>query len=235
MRFLFFLCIIIPLSTYCQSSGSCKKKSFSIGLSVSPDYTFRTLKANTSNQWLADSRNDIEIPKIGYTVGLKLHSGLNKRFSFEAGLLFSDKGERTKKTDLNFAQSKQALPVESFMIIHYYYLDVPLKVKYYFLAIRNGGFFVSAGISPNLFLTLKSTSIVEYDDGHIKKNHSYGGNLSRINLSFTAGLGFQTDISKALYLSIEPTYRRSITSIIDAELKSYLFSAGLDLGLFYRF
>jgi hypothetical protein len=235
MRALFLFLLIIPLSAYCQSSGTITKRNFSIGLSVSPDYSFRTLKANASNQWFADSRNDIEIPKIGYTVGLKLHSGLNKRFSFEAGLLFSDKGERTRKTDLNFAQSKQALPIKSSMIYHYFYLDIPLKVRYYFLATGNGGFFVSAGLSPNFFLSQKSTSIVEYDDGHIKKNHSFRGNLSRVNLSFTAGIGFQTDISKALYLSIEPTYRRSITSIIDAEPKSYLFSAGLDLGLYYRF
>ena len=239
MKKLLTLLTIIPLTIFCQDTETTTKK-YSIGLTFSPDYCYRTLKPDASSKWIADDRNSHEIPKIGYTAGLNLAVNINKRFTFETGLLFSDKGEQTKQysvvwVDVN-GQVDPTMPVANTFIYHYLYLDIPIKVNYYILTGR-AKLFLTAGISPNIFLTQKTVSLLEYSDGHTTINTSSGSGYTGfaiINLTFIAGLGFEYNFTKKVYLKIEPIYRRSITSIVNAPIKGYLYSSGLNIGLFYK-
>lgn len=214
-------------------------KNISIGLTFSPDYCYRTLHPDASVKWIADNRNTLEIPKFGYTTGLNIAKSINKKITLETGLLYSDKGERTKKYSevwlTSSGQPDPALPTAMTFIYHYIYLDIPIKANYYFLT-QKAKFYLTAGISPNVFLSQKTTSILEYSDGHNTKKNSSGNSsgFSRINLTVIAGLGFSYDFTNKLYFKIEPTYRRSITSIIDAPIKGYLYSVGLNTGIYYN-
>ena len=240
MKKLLTLLTIIPLTLFGQDTETTTTKKYSIGLTFSPDICYRTLKPNAASQSIADDRNGYEIPKIGYTTGLNLAMNINKRITFETGLLFSDKGEQTKQYSLVWLTPSglidPSMPVSNSFIYHYLYLDIPIKVNYYLLTGR-AKLFLTAGISPNIFLTQKTVSHLEYSDGHTTTSTSWGsGNtgFTSINLTFIAGLGFEYNISKKMYLKIEPIYRRSITSIVDAPIKGYLYSTGLNIGLFYK-
>lgn len=240
MKNLLAFLIIIPLTTFSLISDTIAKKKFAVGISFSPDYAYRTLKTDASSQWIADNRNDTEIPKFGYTTGLNFSMTLGKRFSVEIGALYSDKGEKTKKINLVWGTPDPDAPTKVKFIHHYYYLDIPLKVNFHFFKIRKNGFFVSAGISSNIFITEKTTTIADYSDGHTSTNTRFDQDeLKKLNFAFTAGIGYQNHLSNKLLLNVQPTYRRSITPVnhivYDGWIRSYLYSLGLDIGLYYKF
>ena len=218
---------------FSQEIDTTKTKRIAIGLTFSPDYCYRTLKPNETTKWIADFRDSIEIPKFGFTTGLCLLYQLNKRITLETGLQFSSKGEKTKQAPLIFAQPEPGNPIKNTFIYKYNYLDIPYKVNYFILTKRLK-FFISGGVSTNLFLFRNTTSIVEYIDGQTKTYNSKGGGLSRINIAVLAGLGINYELNNKLTIRIEPTYRRSITSIVNAPIKGYSYSTGVNTGLFLK-
>lgn len=186
------------------------------------------------SNFIVNYRDSTEIPKLGYTAGLNIALTINKHISLETGFLYSDKGEKTKKNDLIWGQPDPGLPTKNTFIYHYIYLDIPIKVNYFILRKRIK-FHYSAGISPSIFLTDKTTSILEYNDGHTtEKTTANSFAYSKINLVFITGFGMSYDLAKKLYFKIEPIYRRSLTSIIDAPIKGYLYSFGINSGLYYK-
>jgi hypothetical protein len=238
MKHLLFLLTIFPLTVFCQDTTVENIKKTAIGLTFSPDYCYRTLKSDASSKWIADIRNMHEIPKLGYTTGMNIAYALNKRIALEAGILYSDKGERTDKYWLfsitPSGQPDPALPTAVSYNYHYIYIDIPVKANYYFLT-KRAKLYLTGGVSPNVFITQKSTSIEEYSDGHKKKNSSTSSSrLASVNLAAIGGLGFSYDFTRKFYLKVEPVYRRSIIPIVDAPIKGYLYSIGLNLGIYYK-
>jgi opacity protein-like surface antigen len=223
----------MPLASFCLPVDSTKAKKIDIGFSYSSDYCYRTLKADASNKWIADSRNEMEIPKIGYTVGLNLAYKLNTKLVVEAGVLFSDKGEKTRKISYTESASGQS---ERYTIYkyHYNYLDIPIKVNYYF-PIGKFKLYATAGVSTNIFLNEKITTVQGHSFSDAEKNtvNTYS-KFSRINLSMLIGAGLNYNVSEKMFLKAEPIYTRSITSIVNAPVKSYLYSVGLNLGVYYK-
>jgi len=234
-KLLIFSLTFLPLISFCQNSDTPNAKKIAIVLTFSPDYCYRTLKSDASSKWIADSRDTFEIPKFGYTAGLNLALNISKRITIETGLLYSDKGEKTKKYDLIWGQPNPDLPIKNTFIYHYIYLDIPIKINYY-LFTQRAKLFITAGISPNIFITQKTTSILEYSDGHTKTNSSTADNgFSKIDLTFIAGFGVSYDLTNRITLKIEPTFRRSIIPISTAPVKEYLYSMGLNTGIYFKF
>ncbi len=234
----------------CQNPDSTKTKRFSIGLVFSPDYCYRTLKPDgaSMSQSIARQRDSTETGRTGFTTGLSFLFQMNKRFTLETGIQYSDKGEQTKDMVLNFGSniaprngfaysggSGASNPVSANFVYHYNYIDIPLKANYYLLT-RRFKLFASAGLSVNVFLNERNNLVEKYSDGSSSSSSSTSSNgLSRINLAFVAGLGVSYSISNRLTIRMEPVYRRSITSIIDAPVKEYVYSIGLNTGLYYGF
>jgi opacity protein-like surface antigen len=216
-----------------QKTDTLRKGKFEIGISFSPDYTYRKLKSDAQSKDIADIRDTMETAKFGYTAGLNLAYHINKRFVIETGLLFSDKGEKTKKVSFTNVPSGQ-LPIYYTYKYHYLYLDVPLKVDYYILT-GKFKFYATAGVSGNIFLTQKTTLIQGHDNGDSESTVSTNSSgFNRINFAVLAGIGLDYPISNKLKLQIEPVYRLSVTSIVDAPIKSYLYSAGVNFGLYFN-
>jgi hypothetical protein len=239
MKHLLLMLAFIPLTTFGQKTDSIKAKRISLGLTFSPDYCYRTLKPDKTkmSELIANERDSFEIPRFGYTTGINFAYMINKRFTLETGLLFSDKGEKAKNDTLIWNTSSgttdPSLPIRMSFIYHYFYVDIPIKINFNLLT-KRAKLYITAGISPNIYITQKTTSILEYDDGHTTKNSTTSRNLTFINLAVIGGLGFSYDLTEHLYFKIEPTYRRSITSIISAPIKGYLYSIGLNTGIYYK-
>jgi hypothetical protein len=238
MKLVLTLWAILPLMVFCQNPDATKPIKISLGISFSPDYCYRTLIPNASSKWIAEARDTFEIPTFGYTTGLNLALKISKRIILETGLLFSDRGEKTHKYSLfaldTLGQLNSEVPIKITYFFHYLYLEIPLKIKYCILN-RRMKVFISGGISPNIFLTQKTRYIAEYLDGHTNTHTSTSSSDYRIlNLSIIASAGMSYDVTSRLYFTIEPTYRRSIISIVDAPIKTFLYSIGLNTGLYYR-
>jgi len=238
MKLLILLFVIIPLTSICQKTDSTKTKRFSVGVTFSADYCYRTLNSDSASKWIADSRNNREIPKFGFTTGVNFAYRINKRITLEAGILFSDKGEKTRKDTLIYnpptVQTDPSLPIRINYSYQYLYIDIPIKVNVNILSKRTK-LYIFAGVSPNIFIIEKTISFPEYSDGEIKRRTSTStSEYNLINLAVIGGLGFSYDFNKYIYLKAEPTYTRSITSITHTPIKGYLYSFGLNVGLYYK-
>lgn len=238
---LLIILTLIPLTTFCQSKDTINKKKIEIGLIFSPDYCYRSLQPDPSTQWsegIASRRDSFEIPKFGYTTGAGVLFSLTNKITLETGLLFSDKGEKTKYHHLTTGSPDPLLGEKIRFVYHYLYLDVPVKANY-FVLMGKVKLFLSAGISANIFLTQKTSSIIEYSDGSTARNNSTGfinDFYSKVNLAAIAGVGINYGLTSRLNLRIEPVYRRSITSITasPSSIKGYLYSIGINTGIYYR-
>jgi hypothetical protein len=226
--------IFLPFTLFSETGDSVKTKKLQIGITYSPDYSYRKLKSDASGKLIADLRDTMEIGKYGYTTGINFVYLINKKISIASGLLLSDKGERTKKYIL-LNPATGVLPVNNTFIYHYMYLDIPVKANYYILT-EKLKLFVTAGVSANFFLTQKTTSILGYNSrSSEKKTSTVESDFLKINFAYTVGFGIDYPISNKFIFKLEPIYQRSITSVINAPVKSYLYSVGLNVGLYYQF
>jgi hypothetical protein len=229
--------ISLPITFFGQNESQPTSKTQAVGFTFSPDYCYRSLKADEDFQFIVDSRNSLETPKFGFTTGFNYSMRLSKRFTFEVGVLYSEKGEKFKHTDFipPSTYNDPALPSKILGRYHYLYLDIPVRTNFY-LTNKKLKLYLTGGISPNLHLIQKTVSIMKFGDGHSTRSVTYDNvGFSRINVAFIAGLGVRYDLSEKLYLQCEPLYRRSITSIISGPIEGYLYSVGLNTGIYYKF
>ena len=229
----FVIILLLPLTLFCETTDSSKVSKLEIGITYSPDYCYRKLKPDAGSKWIADIRDTIEIGKLGYTTGLNVVYNISKKISIGTGILFSDKGEKTKKTFLGNSLSG-SLPINNKFIYHYLYIDIPVKANY---TILNGKFklFLTAGISTNIFLGQKTTSILYYGNRDSEKRKTnVSSDFSKINFAYIVGFGIDYPVTDKLNFKLEPLFRHSINSVIKAPIKSYLYSTGVNIGIYFK-
>jgi opacity protein-like surface antigen len=231
MKNLFFLLFtLLPIALLSNANDSTHTRKIIIGINFSPDYNYRKLKADEASQSIATYRDTIEIAKNGYTTGLSLNYRLHKKTAIEVGLLFSDKGEKTKKYLLDNSPNGK-LPIYNTFVYHYYYLDIPIRANFYFTKGKLQ-LYATAGVSANIFLTKQTTSILEYSYKSSEKTKSYDTkDISKLNFALLAGIGVNYLFKKNIAFKIEPLYRRSINAISPSPIKEYFYSFGINFGV----
>jgi hypothetical protein len=217
--FLFMLCLQLRSQTEVVEP----KGRFDIGFSASPDYSYRILKAETADKWMKNTYDTAEIARVGFTAGLQVVFHASEKLFFTSGVLFSDRGEKTKKY--------LTPPVNNY-INHYYYLSIPLRANYYLIQ-KKIKLFLSAGVSADVYL--KSFSVIEFGSAGETRSLGLSSEISRLNLMVNAGFGIDCPITDRWYFKFQPDYRMSITPVSDSPIKKYFYSFGLNMGFFYRF
>jgi len=237
-RHIVFSCFLFLLSfhIYGQKKDSNVVKRNSIGIIFSNDYAYRSLTSDGSSisNLISQSRDEMEIPKYSYTAGISyMMSAFIKNFLIESGLFFSDKGYGTKLVNAYFPSGTTGTYSVDYK---YYYLDIPLLANY-MLQYKKIRFYVTTGVALNIFITASTNTILNYTDGptftYSEKNDP---RLSSLDLSFNAGIGASYDISKRIFIKIEPAYRRFLTpDVSNVPIKEYPYSFGIITGVYYRF
>lgn len=210
---------------------SASTRKFRVGLSYSADYCYRSLSTDPAYEWLVGLRNDLESPKLGFTTGLVINRRLNEKLSLESGLLYSNKGEKIK--EIVFTNIVGEVTGSASVTYSYNYIDVPVAVNFVF---RNEKvkMFMSGGISVNVFLSYKSVTSIENNDGSSDKSSSSSNDeFKPINFAALAGLGVEFGVSNKMDLRIQSIYRHSVTSVIDTPIKQFPYSFGLNIVLLY--
>lgn len=184
-----------------------------------------------------DSRDTLEIPKIGFTAGLQARYMLSEHFALAAGISFADRGEKTKDLGIIYIQPDPLLPTKGRFNYHYYYIDVPVTANYFFTIGNKSRIYLSAGIAPNLFVTNSNTGTLTYADGRTEKTRSSDRNMDLfrpVTVSVVGGVGFSTALGQHLGLNIQPVYRRSLMSMVkNTSIDQWLYSGGLEVSLLY--
>lgn len=207
-----------------------------IGINASFDVAYRTLKNNNgssiSNQ-LIHARNENEIPKIGYSGGINVLFNLKRNMSLESGIQYSNKGYQTKMVEtVSFQPNDPLAPEKAKVIYHFHYVDVPLKFNYFF-GNRKIRYLASVGVTTNVFLKETQTSIRVYADHKEKVPISSDFEYERFNVSPSIGIGIDYQMNDKINVRIEPTFRYGVSKIIDAPITAYLFSGGINFGLYF--
>ena len=236
-----FALILLSIFVFAQSVEKNPAKKFSVGVSFSPDYSYRKLYSSDNDSFI-DLRNETESPRFGFTTGIVTSYQISNRFVLESGILFSDKGDKygfvlddiILPGDPFNNRNDLSIPEKHTSKYHYYFLGIPLKMNYYFFR-KDVGLFMSMGVSVDYLLDAKYRSKSEFKD-RTEKNVKPLNNedFNKVNTVGLAGFGIDYKITRRLKFQVEPIFRYSFTPLVNAPLKGYLYSFGVDFTVFFQ-
>jgi hypothetical protein len=240
MKKIFLLFLVIPFVACAQepivADQPAKPHKWLIGVAGSLDYSYRTLKSSSDVAWIVDGRNDLEIPKLGYTVGASLSRQISDKFRLNVGLNYANHGYRQKERQMMFEENGTLETAKGYLSYQYNYLELPISIGY--RIVRKGAFSLhaSAGIMPGYLLAVVNKSSITYNNGAVKSFRGEGTDgYSRFAFAAIAGIGVEYGLSARAILSATPTFRYSLTKSVDAPIEEHLWSAGLSVGYARRF
>jgi hypothetical protein len=228
-----FLVLFMPLLILAQDSTA--RKGYYIGAVFSPDYSYRILSPGHGmiDPLIVQQRNASEIPKLSFTAGVNLLHQRNKKIAYSLGIQFSIKGEAGNFVPVMFSNGTTERVSFSYNTT---YLDLPFKFDYYICTGRNA-WYVTGGISPNIFLYEQVIDVVKADNGSEQRSSTIYGinraNYNLINPQVQLGFGFDRQINSSR-LRIEPIYRMSVWNVHDAgTVKGYFYSIGINCSYLF--
>jgi opacity protein-like surface antigen len=235
---IFLLLALTTMGAYSQNmireSATSDAKRFQIGISLSPDICYRTLKIHdedAAGDFTLKLRNEMETAKIGYTAGLNIRYNINDFVGLETGIQYANKGYKTKMTDVIIWQPEQSDPNKMGSIFNFHYIDVPIKATFTF-GTHPLRFFTSLGVTANIFLKETETEILVYSDRTDKTTRRTNYDYNKINISPTIGIGIDYKVNSSMNVRVEPTFRYGARKIIDAPLTTHLYSGGLIISYY---
>ncbi|MCA6362733.1 MAG: PorT family protein [Bacteroidetes bacterium] len=238
-RFLFCVAALLgAVLIHAQEETITKKWRF--GLFASPDLSFRSLAGNTgTSAQIAGTRNRIETPKTAFTAGGEVLYRHSEKWSFTGGIQFSVKGDKTDVLTLTysadprtgFASVPAGEPNTVQLIYNSRYIDLPLRVDYYFSRKRIAPF-ISAGVSTNIFLNERTVVVKGYEDGSKKRSGNTAQNgYHRVNPQVQLGGGIDVVLPTGI-LRVLPLARMSVLPVNSGSVDGYFYSVGLGLNYF---
>ena len=213
-----------------------------IGASFSPEYSYRTLKSTgkvnsfgMTDDDFVDLLNDREIGKFGFTTGISAIYNFSELFGIETGVQYSVKGYQTKWIEPNLLvePNDPTVPDKWNFIYRYEYIDIPLKANFTFGKNRLR-YIATAGITANFLIDAKEIFVGEYGD-KTKKQKNFGTSYcNNFNISPIIGAGIEYKITDKINIRAIPNFKYGLIKIYDDPYKSeHLWSAGIDIGIFY--
>ena len=210
-------------------------KRVQIGINVSPDICFRTLKNNdgsSTSDLVVKLNNENETIKVGYTTGLNVCFNIKKFVGIETCIQYSNKGYQTKFKDLIFGQPDPSAPNKAKFIYNFHCIDIPVKANFT-IGKKKVRFFTSVGVTTNIFIKETQTSVLVYSDHTTRKTNPTSYDYKRVNISPTISVGIDYKINSRMNLRVEPTFRYGVLKIIDAPVTGYLYSGGLNISYYF--
>lgn len=207
-------------------------KKISIGVSYSPNISYRSL-SNVDDGFKAFRDN--EKVKYGQSLNLIFRYGLNNHIGIESGMLLQSRGFQSRYEELIYADAEDPmLPNRTKYLEQFYYVGIPVKLtlkkEFNHISIIS-----SIGLIGNYFLHQEGHILADYGDRIEEEVYNSISDFNRIVLSSIVGIGVEWKFTDHYRFLLMPSYQRDLTSIVDAEVKTYLWDLGLNVGLVYNF
>lgn len=231
MRLFLFSLLLVTGTLFAQRPDSLKTKKWALGLTYSPDYCFRTPYAKESEK---GSSNMTEKGKMGFTTGLNVRYQLMDRIGIEFGALYSTKGQKTHTTSFSWLTPTEGYVTdpEKTTTYTYKYLEIPLKVNVYVINNRLK-IFPSIGCSANIFMGKKTTVVSE--KGKETSTTYDAKNIPSSEFAILAGVGISYDLTKNVFVKVEPSFRSFIRPLVDYPVSGTFYSLGANTGIYLSF
>jgi hypothetical protein len=235
-----------------QNADSTKRSKFAFGITASSDYCAGFPYTEPTPYGTTIYYNYTTKAKFGFSSGLNFQYNFCKRIGAELSILYSTKGEKVDvPTSIWITPNgviDPSIPNSIYQNGLYYspkhnstytyqFLEVPLKFNFYILN-KRFKLFPSIGASANLFIGKKTQTTYFYNDGstQTETSHEFNSNyIPKMNVALIASIGCSYDLSKRLFIKLEPNFRSFIIPINELPVSSYLYSFGCNAGLYYRF
>lgn len=210
-------------------------KRFQIGINISPDVCFRTLKnvsAGSIGDYIIKIRKEDEIVKPSYTAGLNVAFNIKKFVGLETGVQYSNKGYQTKMEDLEFAYPNPNNPNKAKFIYNFHCIDIPIKANFT-IGKKKVRFFTSVGLTTNIFIKATSTGVLVYSNHTKRETIPISYNYKKVNISPLISVGIDYKINSRMNLRVEPTFRYGVLKLMDTPITTYLYSGGLNISYYF--
>jgi hypothetical protein len=238
--FFLFSIIYLIITLNLSAQDSLKAKTFYFGLTLSPDYSYRILSANTPNQQSAVNWfNNYEVPALLYSGGIDFLFQIENKVSMSLGVQYSVKGENSHSAEISNFPS--LLPPGAYFTNTSYlqrdnycrYIDLPFKIDYYFVRKKITSY-ILVGISTNIFLSEKVTNHWVLANGSTSTD-SYESTTSYypINPQILIGGGVNYSLNHSR-IRVEPIFRISFLNAGNyTETSTFFYSLGLNCSYFF--
>jgi hypothetical protein len=223
-----------------HAQDSTRHKRFYVGLTGSPDYSYRFRQTSSSIlNYTVNWENAYERPNILFTVGVDCLIKFNRKTAFGFGLLYSVKGEKTSDTPISSvpptAQSAHYTYIFGGRFTDQFYvnyLDIPIKFDYYFSSSKLSPYLV-LGISTNIFLFERITSTTTGTDGtKYLQVFNEPSTFHTFNPQGQMGFGFNYCFNTSL-IRVEPIFRVSLLNASTTMISTWFYSFGLNCSYFF--
>jgi hypothetical protein len=202
---------------------------------VAPDYCDRLYFPNNNkphSEALTKLFDSTFVGRMGYSLGANWLFPLNKHWSFETGVILSNKASQTIVLD-SFTSTNQInplIPLSSHIKYSDYFIDVPLKFNYQ-LSKNKWTYFVGGGMVLNTLFFDRSVITNTYPNRtEVNSYFSYSSVFALINLSAIVGAGAEYIFNNKFRIRLEPNFQHSILDLRRHTVKVHPYSYGLKIG-----
>lgn len=196
-----------------NQSRKTRKRKWAIGGSFSPDVAFAT-STPVDNASLgtaakvslpddpANATTKQSAPVATFTTGMRASIDLNDRLALQSGIQYT-----RRTTSASHEAVSRVAPGEFDNNFRLGYLEIPLSVRYKYVAMKKLDLFVASGVSGNFFVDYKQE--LETPEGRVAarnvSDESDVFNPSQAN--FLLSTGIQYRIKDQVSLNLEPGFR----------------------------
>jgi hypothetical protein len=223
--------IVFPILLHSQSKSSL---DFVLGV----DYAYRSLNLVDATvepdddllNFLTLNNRAFEKGKINARFGLNYSQKITEKLLVKSGLRLAEVGYLLEKRRVVPFGGDPLSPVISKKVLSYYFLEIPLAIRYNF-AREKLSFFVEAGMSPNFLLTTRLRDVFDREVTNDNVNVNTEG-VKRLQWVGSLSAGINYDLNESWQLFGQPIVRYHLTSTTEKSfLKQNLYSLGVELGV----
>ncbi len=174
---------------------------------------------------------------ISQSAGMTFAYRIGEKWRLELGVLYGDRTFRSKKESLGWPAGTDGAPSEGYMSFHYYYGDIPIKVKYNILQTAPFTVFVGAGATLSIFGQYNRNTHIRNEDGWEVNNidRNYFVNYDEMNFSALLEAGVEYNISPAFKFALALNGQIPLKPTnSNTTLKEHLYSIGVGIGFIYN-
>lgn len=226
-----FLLVFTVLAGISQTTPKTDSVTNHWGISLygSADYNMHMVNGTTPAGQDAGFMKNIDLPRIGYTIGASINRPVGKRVSMEFGVQVQSQGYRSKNlidTLWNYRDSAVGFS-DYHKAYRYFSVNIPVMVKIKLFNMGKAHLDLGLGVAP-VFSAGKQQAL--FFDNHTEILNEKSG--TAIDVQAIGCLSLYIPMGSKMSLTLEPTFRYNILPYKDSYyigVKRHLFSAGLGI------
>jgi hypothetical protein len=204
---------------------------FQVGVEGSIGVAYRTLFLIESRipedaevRYSTKGRNNLERPKVGYTVGVVVRYNFSRFLAIESGMRFQNMGYHKEQYTLDNSSGRRYL-------FNLNYLEAPFKVKA-FVGKGNVRFTGGLGVAIGALVQAYRVRYSPFPEDDSRNEKTYG-NYRPYTASALVQLGVDIKAMPGMTLGIQPEFRYAIVPAKGDIIVDHMWSAGFNVSILF--